>query len=354
MDLSVGYDNNLYDSDSIIENSAFLLPTFGLAFVSNQEVFGVNAGYEYNSFIPDKSVDIAQSSTVYVDSYWSPTSKNRLSLAASINRADEKRGEGLTENNPFSVEQLDQLTLSALTLGYKFQPSLQNSMFLNLEHIDNHRTYRSGRTDALDVNFEQNGTRISVGYLWESNKQIALATNKTTLLYPDASSNTKDSEDQLTSLSLAWPLTNNSTVLLAVGSDEKHFINTNEVQTADYWSAVWSWNPLSHIGFSIATEQEQKPARRAGETFIEEGVVKLAWSHVWSVDYLTVLELRKVETRSITISSVDVEKNMRVALSNYYRDFELSFSVEQDEATASTKAFSQVELLLSYSFGGGF
>lgn len=353
INLGVGYDDNLYDSQTEVGNSFFIEPSAILNFAVDKTLFGLTIDYKYSAFLPENKDDSAQSNLINFETYWSPSIKNRFSLTTLIDYFDEKRGEGLTEGDPLAMQSLDSVELKKLDWSYRFRSSQYNSLFFELGYINNSRIYDSQRLDALNVNFEQTGHRVGIGYSWKQGKQIALETSKVELYYPDATSNARDAENQLSFLSLSWPLANNVEIALAIGNDERQFVNTNDVRETDYWSAAFNWRPLSHTRLILTTEQEQQPARQANETFIEENTMSIAWLHTWSVDYATKLELTKMETRSIIINNVEVEEDIGLALTGQYRDFEFSLRAETNKEIASSTEFSQFEVLLTYNFSGG-
>lgn len=351
--IGVGYDSNLYDSQTVKESSHYYAPSFEVEVGNNSQILGFVAGYNYNSFIPDNMSDTAHQNIVSLASFWSPLEKSTFSFDVQLEHSDERRGEGLTEGAPLSISNLDHYFGQEIELSYDYKVAKTNSLFLNLGYGEDSKQYESKKTDALDANLEQSNSSIAIGYILSEGKQLFVEKNTTSYDYPDASSTSKNSENDIIYAGIDWSFSESSKLNLAVGNDEKVFDSSGEKRNTDYWQASFYWSPLSHTQFVLETENEQKPATKADQTFNEVNSLSFSWSHVWSIDYTTVLDIEKKETRSIVSNNENIDKDLEISLKTIYKDLEFSLVLEENIDGATSDKLSQFEVQVAYYFKGG-
>jgi len=350
--LQAGYDSNLYNSPSNVLSSYYYQPDFKLGMNSGRSALGIQAVYEFDLFVPEGQEDIAQSNIMNIDSYWSPSIRNSFLLSVLHELSEEERGSGLTDDNPFSIGELDSYEFERIKFGYNFANPRQKSLLFNLAYGESSKAYDSTRSAALSANTEQTSLETTLGYQWNDNKKLFLGLNNIDQLYPDVPNQSQDATNQISFIGLDWELTSAFDVFITVGEENKKFDVGNESLNTDYWDVVVTWSPLSYTRLSFKSTNEQRPLTEANQTLNELNKLSVSWDHSWVDDYMTTIQLSQEETNSVASNVVDLEEELLLTISVYYRDFEFTISFEDENS--NSQDFSQFSVLFAFTLEGGF
>ena len=352
-DLGVGYDSNLYDSSSIKRDSLILQPSFKLGINAGKETLVFLSDYEYSLFIPEYNDDLAKFSALNVNAYWLPSKRNKYIALAQFEQSDEKRGLELSENDLFSIDGLDHYEDSRIGLGYSFNSSVKDSLFLDLNYLNYSRIYESTRAVALNANLESVNLNISLGYVWDDDKKLYIELKEINNIYKGISDGSKDSDHKIQLFGVNWLLSPQSDFSFEIGVDEKQFDIGNERINTDYWSLFITWRPLSHSEFSLQSKNEQEPSTGVNETSNEISSLSLSWNHGWGFGYKTAIIMSQIIDESVVSGIAEEEENLLLSIKGLYRDFEVSVDLEKTTSTSTVDSFSQISLLFIYHFDGG-
>ncbi len=266
--------------------------------------------------------------------------------------SDEKRGSGLTDNNPFSIDKLDTYKLENIIFGYEFVNPRQKSLLFNIAYGESSKIYDSPRSGALSANVEQTSLETSLGYQWGDDKKFFLGLNNIDQLYPDVSDQSQDAINQILFAGLDWELTPAFDAFITIGAEDKKFDIGDKSLNTDYWNVAAVWSPLAYTKFSLKTTNVQKPLTEANQTLNELNTLSLSWDHFWFDDYKTAMQFSQEETNSIVNNVVDLDKESLFTISVYYRDFE--FSINWEDESSNFQDFSQFSVLFAFTLEGGF
>ena len=350
--LGAGYDSNLYDSFSDRASSYYYQPSLKAGMQLGNKVLGLSGNYNFDAFIPESEDDVAISNELMVEAYWSPSIRNTVTVTAVNNTIDEKRGSGLTEDSPFSVQNLDRNTRNIVEVQYSFINPRQESTLLTLAYGTNNNKYDSNRSVALNANLEQTNLLLDLGYQWSIHKKIYVEFNNIDQDYPDVDDSSQNSVNLISAIGLDWELTPAFGVLILVGEEKKKFNNSGELYNTDYWNIGVTWSPLSYTQFIFESRNQQEPLTEVNQTFNEIRTLSFNWKHYWSSQYSSLIKVSKEETHSVINDINDIEEELKISMSAYYRDF--GFSVILEDENDNNRRFSQISVALTYTLKGGF
>ena len=351
--LRAGYDSNLYDSFSDRVGSTYYQPSLDTGLKIGGKTLGLISTYKFDAFIPESRNDIAKSNHLILNGHWSPSIRNTFSISTSQNIVDEKRGTGLTEDIPFSVEELDSYTFNTIEYKYNFINPRQESIFLTLSYDVNTKEYDSQRSTALNANLDQNRTLFDFGYQWTINKKIYIELNNIDQDYPDVNDSSQNSINFISAVGLDWKLTSAFDIFAIVGEEQKDFDNSGRSSyKTDYWNLALAWSPLTRTQFLIESKNEQEPLTEANQTFNEVSTLSLNLIHNWSSDYKSLIQVSREKTHSIVNNINDIEEEELFSISTYYRDLALTLTWENEKDNSQN--FSQFSIALTYTLKGGF
>lgn len=350
--LGVGYDSNLYDTSSEIESTYFYQPNMQLGVEIDNGSWGGQAVYQYELFVPESSVDKTQTNMLTLNPYWSPTLSNTFSFYSLYDSSDEMRGSELTDDDPFSVEEVDHYTRYLFQGEYAFVNPNQQSVLFALGYREQVKEYDSTRSDALNANYEQDMIYARLGYQWSLKKKLYFQFYDIDKVHPDLSDQSLDSTNDILLVGLEWELSPAFNAFIEVGEDQQVFTVSEEQLNTDYWDITLVWSPRTYSHFSLQTVNTQEPLTESGQTLNEVTEYSLIWTHVWSDEYQSSIQLTQEQTDTIINGVNDTEVESLFSVSAYYRDIEFTINWEKEDL--DDESYSQFSVLLALTLEGGF
>jgi polysaccharide biosynthesis protein VpsM len=277
LDLSLGYDDNLYSSEINKRSSSLLLFSPYLRAEARPGPHRFDATFRY---------DAGRYGGTRDDNY-DDYSLNANALAVFSARTDvrahaeyiyghEPRG---STDRPFGATPDEFVNTGAeATLGYG-APGARGRVEANGGYYS--REYQNNR--AFTVESDRDTGIFGATFLWRvaPKSQLFVQGEQRRIDY-DLASSTLDSDETRFYVGARWDATALTSGSAKVGALRKNFdSDTREDVTESSWEVSVRWSPLTYSVFDFTTSRQTNEATGVGDTIVSS-IYNLGWTHAWS------------------------------------------------------------------------
>ncbi|AEF53789.1 hypothetical protein [Marinomonas posidonica] len=343
-DLQAGHKASSYQNSSL-----YYQPSLNLQSTILGGTYGLQGLYGYSLYSPEDKADEAQSQTLKMSSFWSPTSSNTFFLNSNVKQEDEQRGTGLTSDLENINDELNSFEDHSANARYVFSQSGQKSLYFLAGYAFDKKHYKSDTNLALNANLNEQTRSLDLGYQWLEDKKIYYKYEKVKQEYPDVIDRSKNSKSTISALGITWPISFITDLSITYGKENKKLDLNHSSLTTSYWNGVLTWSPLPHSHFTIKSAISQKPNTKVNQTQNKESGLTVEWNYIRTPNHTISLSAQKSIKKSIINKIKDTEKITLLNVSNKYRKYKLSANYEIKEFSSSSKEWA-LYLSIGYNF----
>ncbi len=286
--LSVGYDDNIALSNDNEVSSTFYRISPGIRY---------QGGSRRNAFNFQYEAELGEYTETDFDDYldhklkadWSfvPSSRNAFKLDAGLTYGHDRRGDGLREFFPGTVDRdVDEFRTWNFDALYSYgAEGARGNLDLRAGYSD--KEYRNNRDFTAIADVER--TYYGGTFYWR-------VAPKTSLLLDvekgdsDFPSSNRDFEDTSYGAGIQWDATAKTTGRIIVGHTEAEFDDlTLSDFSGSFWEASINWQPMRRTSIELASSKSVSAAFDASNYFVSREY-SVAWRHQWPGRLVTAVD----------------------------------------------------------------
>ena len=287
--LSVGYDDNITLSpDNEISSWYYLIsPALRLQTGTERNAFVFEYGLNYSEYQDSEFDNYADQ---WVSGVWqyAPTVRDELSLRGHIKFGHDRRGEGLREFFPETLQlDVDEFEIYSFNAFYRHGADGSRGR-IELEAGFAEKEYQNNRDLTIIGDYDQ--THFGGTFFWR-------VANKSSLLLEAGMSDTdyqfsdRDNDVGFVGLGVEWDASARTDGRVSYRYLERSFDGDQQSSfTGSAWEVSVRWTPKAYSVFELSALRETDVSFGSSNVLVREEV-DLSWRHEWRPRFATFLDI---------------------------------------------------------------
>lgn len=349
LDLSLGYDDNLYFRSTNVIGSAYTVTSPALRLESGPGQLRFDATLRldmgrYDAAPADNYVDVL----MVANGEYAFTGRASLRLRAEHRHGHDPRG--FTDRAASAVpDEWDNTGMEGV-----FRYGAQGAQGrIEIDAANYARRYANNRTTTAP--FDRDSRQFGGTFYWriQPKTELIFQSQRRWMDYVDPAS-TQDSSETRHYLGARWDATAATSGFLKFGRMDKKFSGAGRRDISDYsWDVGVRWSPRTYSAVDLSTARQTNESTGVGDAIISTSY-GAAWNHAWSSRFRTqVLGNRRQDAFSgAGVSRQDTVTSFGLKLGyDFQRWLRLGAEWTQTERTSTAPGVDYQRNLLLFTFG---
>jgi len=340
VNLQVGYDDNIYSTDTNRVDSVItvLNPSVQVVLEKDLDVYSLNYSVKqgiYDHGSADNYTDHDLTARAYLDF----NIRNRLELLARYLKTHEDRGTGLNQGvNATANDAPLEYHVNTLSAKYGFGGLNAKGRIEVAAQIDD-RKYDNFRSQTIAKDRQTVSTSATFYYRVMPKTSLLFEVSHEDIDY-DLSSVTLDSTETEYLMGATWDATAKTTGIFKIGYAEKDFASASrDDDDGVSWELSMKWEPKTYSVVTFTTSKEEEETDGTGN-YIDSTSWNLSWQHDWTSRVISRVSYGQSDDEYVTSTREDENTNYGMGVTYKMRrwlDLGVDYSyIDRDSNVANT------------------